>query len=399
MTISAPAAVRDQQSPAASRRLLIGIFALVGIVMATWGARMPAVRDSAHLGSGGLAIVLMAAAVGLVAGLQVGGRVAHRYGSSRLLAVPAVGFGLSLAVLGQCRSLATLSLAAAALGAGHGLLDVGANASAVNCQRAYGRPIMAGLHACYSLGALAGAAVASVSTSLSHGALFAVVGASTALAGAASLPAVRAASHLDAASSDDASAPAAREADKPVNDAAQTASRRVLWLLGALAAACLLCEGAAADWSAIHLRELGGSESVAAAAYAVYSAAMAAGRLCGDRLIARFTPSGVVRAGAAIAAIGLGCGVIADSVPMALIGWAALGVGLSTVVPSLITAAGSGGPRAVGMVATTGYLGLLAGPAAIGALASWSSLPVALLLPVVLAVVVATASRQALEPR
>ncbi|GAB7101690.1 hypothetical protein JCM4814A_00040 [Streptomyces phaeofaciens JCM 4814] len=65
--------------------------------------------------------------------------------------------------------------------------------------------------------------------------------------------------------------------------------------------------------------------------------------------------------------------------------------------PSLITAAGRGGPRAVGTVAATGYIGLLAGPAAIGALASILTLPTALVLPVALAAVVAATARRALE--
>ncbi|WP_406414673.1 hypothetical protein OG923_33280 (plasmid) [Streptomyces halstedii] len=47
----------------------------------------------------------------------------------------------------------------------------------------------------------------------------------------------------------------------------------------------------------------------------------------------------------------------------------------------------------------TGYLGLLAGPAAIGGLASLSTLPAAFTLPVVLAACVALTAHRALEQR
>jgi hypothetical protein len=47
----------------------------------------------------------------------------------------------------------------------------------------------------------------------------------------------------------------------------------------------------------------------------------------------------------------------------------------------------------------TGYLGLLAGPALVGALATVTTLSGALLLPVVLAAVVAVLSPRALENR
>ncbi|MEU9385894.1 MFS transporter, partial [Streptomyces sp. NPDC048279] len=66
-------------------------------------------------------------------------------------------------------------------------------------------------------------------------------------------------------------------------------------------------------------------------------------------------------------------------------------------IPSLITAAGRGGPRAVATVSVTGYAGLLAGPALIGALATLTALPHALLLPALLAAGVAALSRKALE--
>ncbi|MEU8934666.1 hypothetical protein AB0D30_32875 [Streptomyces sp. NPDC048409] len=54
------------------------------------------------------------------------------------------------------------------------------------------------------------------------------------------------------------------------------------------AAATLLGEGAAAGWAAVHLHDLGATAATNAAACAAYSTAMAAGRLAGDRLTARY---------------------------------------------------------------------------------------------------------------
>ncbi|CAL9363339.1 hypothetical protein SUDANB105_00714 [Streptomyces sp. enrichment culture] len=124
---------------------------------------------------------------------------------------------------------------------------------------------------------------------------------------------------------------------------------------------------------------------------------MALGRLTGDRLTAVFGAHTVVRAGALLAAAGLAAGALAASVPLALTGWAVFGLGLSTTVPSLITAAGVGGPKSVATVSVTGYFGLLAGPALIGALASTTNLRMALLLPALLAAAVAALSHRALE--
>jgi MFS family permease len=388
MTVIAPA--EQSAPPTGDRRLLLGVFAVMGLVMAVWGTRMPSVQRVANLGTGRLSLVLLGAAVGMVAGLQLGGRLADRHGPSRLLVVPAVVLGLALALLGQCRTLPTLIGAAVVFGLAHGLLDVGCNVSAVHCEIAFRRSIMSGLHAAYSIGALCGAVLAAVTTWMSHEVLFAMVGALTVLAAVTAVPAVRATS-LD-------HAPVRPEAVPDEAKPAQT-SHASVWLLGALAAACLLAEGAAADWSAVHLHSLHSSEATAAAAYALYSAAMAAARLAGDRLTGRYGAPALVRAGATLAAAGLGAALIAGSAPAALLGWMALGAGLSTAMPALITAAGRGGPRAVGTVTTIGYLGLLAGPAAIGAIASLTGLTTALALLVVMTATVAVVSHRALESR
>ncbi|MGJ5751579.1 hypothetical protein [Streptomyces puniciscabiei] len=366
-----------------SRRLLTGYFAGLGVVMAVWGARMPAVQQTAHLSTADLALVLLTAALGMVTGLQTGGWLARPHRLPALLTTGAVALAGCLALLGQCRTLPSLLVAAWAFGTAHGVADVAANSAAVRCQNAAGRPIMSGLHAAYSLGALGGAALAAATAHTPHRVLFLTTGLSLAGLALAVTPVTRSLSGTDR--------PPAPAGAQP------RLSARTLVLLGALAAASLLGEGAAADWAAVHLHSLGAPAAVSAAAFALYSAAMAAGRLAGDRLTQAFSAPTIVRAGALLAAAGLATGVLAATVPLALAGWTALGLGLSITVPCLITAAGVGGPRAVATVAVIGYLGLLAGPALIGALASLTTLPTALLLPALLAAAVAALSHRALE--
>ncbi|MFF0201892.1 MFS transporter [Streptomyces sp. NPDC005017] len=372
-----------------SRRLLTGYFAGLGAVMAVWGARMPAVQQAAGLSNADLALVLLTAALGMVAGLQTGGHLARPTRLPALLTSGAIGLAACLAALGACRSLDTLLAVAFVFGTAHGVLDVAANAAAVRCQNAHGRPIMAGLHASYSLGALAGAAVAAATAHTPHTLLFAGVGATATAAACATTRATRC---LAAPGLEPVPGPGT-----PSPDEHGGLSRPRLWLLGALAAATLLGEGAAADWAAVHLHSLDATAATSAAAFALYSAAMAVGRLAGDRLTTRFGAATVVRIGAALAALGLTTGLAGSTITFALLGWAVFGLGLSVTIPSLITAAGIGGPRAVATVAVTGYVGLLAGPALIGALATHTALPTALLLPAFLAAAVAALSRKALE--
>lgn len=377
-------------APIHGRRLLTGYFAALGVVMAVWGARMPAVQQAADLSTAGLALVLLAAAVGMVIGLHVGGRLAAPAREPLLLTSGAVGLAAALAVIGVCRTPLTLALGAFVFGIAHGVLDVALNAAAVRCQDRLGRFIMSSLHAAYSLGALGGAGLAALSAHTSHTWLFAVTGLAVASAAVTTAPVARTLGMLEPTT------PATSRRSPDPKDSPGLPRAR-LWLLGALAAACLLGEGAAADWAAVHLHSLDASTAVSAAAFALYSASMVAGRIAGDRLIAHFGAPMVVRIGAVLAAAGLTAGLALATVPAALAGWAALGLGLSVTIPSLITAAGRGGPRAVATVSVTGYAGLLAGPALIGALATLTALPHALLLPALLAAAVAALSRKALE--
>ncbi|MFI5795940.1 MFS transporter [Streptomyces sp. NPDC051677] len=371
-----------------SRGLLTGYFLGLGVVMAIWGARMPAVQQAAHLNTAHLALVLLAAALGMVAGLQAGGRLAQPERLPALLTSGAAGLAGCLALLGRCDSLPSLLTAALAFGIAHGVLDVAVNSAAVRCQNAAGRPIMSSLHAAYSIGALVGAALAAVTAHIAHNTLFLATGLALTCAALAAAPAT-----LSLNGTDQPAAPAG----PGQSEARPAVSSGKLWLLGALAASCLLGEGAAADWAAVHLHSLDASTAVSAAAFALYSAAMATGRLTGDRLTTAFGTPSVVRVGAILAGTGLATGVVTASTPLALAGWALFGLGLSITVPCLITAAGVGGPRAVATVAVTGYLGLLAGPALIGALATVTTLSTALLLPALLAAAVAALSHRALE--
>ncbi|MCT7356427.1 MFS transporter, partial [Streptomyces sp. 15-116A] len=167
---------RTDASVRRSRVLLTGYFLGLGVVMAVWGARMPAVQHAAHLTTAGLSLVLLAAAVGMVAGLQAGGRLARPDRLSLLLIGGAVALAAALALLGQCRTLASLLAAALAFGAAHGVLDVAANTAAVRCQNATDRPVMSSLHAAYSIGALGGAALAAATARTAHSALFLATG-------------------------------------------------------------------------------------------------------------------------------------------------------------------------------------------------------------------------------
>jgi MFS family permease len=370
-------------------------FLLPGVTLATWTARIPAIKVRLDLNDGTLSIGLLAVGVGAILSMQVVGRFIDRHGSAAAM-VPC-GALLAIAMIGPgfAGNLAELVLALLVVGVGYGLLDVAMNAQAVQVERAYRRPIMASFHAMYSIGGLAGALYGSLlaRAGVGPGPTFLAIGLPMAvvvlLAGCWLLP-------PDSA----AVAGKARDLDRPGTTARWAGH---VFFLGVLGMFCMLDEGSAADWSSVYLHDsLHASAALAPLAYGMFSVAMAFGRMIGDRLVARIGRVTVVRCGAALAAAGLGTGLLVGTPVAGIVGFGLLGAGLSCIIPQLFTTAGNWDPRRSGrlvaQVSSLSYLGLLVGPVVIGPVANVTGLPIALAVPVFLAFLVAL-SANAVRPQ
>ncbi len=105
---------------------------------------------------------------------------------------------------------------------------------------------------------------------------------------------------------------------------------------------------------------------------------MGTGRLATDALWTRWGAVGLLRRSGALAAVGFAAGLIAGTVPAVIAGFAALGLGLAGVVPTLFRSGADepGVPTgpALAAVSSLGYLGFLAGPPLVGAVAQLTSL-------------------------
>ncbi|MFU9034709.1 MULTISPECIES: MFS transporter [Streptomyces] len=341
-------------------------FILCGTTMGTWVVHIPAIEGRvgiSHATLGGLLVLL---GVGAFLGMQAAGRLTDRLGAR--IVVPATGVlcSAALALPGLPRDPWTLAGALLVFGFCNGCLDVSMNAHAVHVEKAYGRPVMSAFHATFSVGgvlaSLVGAATASAGLSPAAGmAAMGALGIVIALVTAgALLPATPTAADTDWV----------EEAEQAPAAERRRSSGRI-WLLAALALMVMLCEGAANDWSALHLKDiLGAPASTAAFAYGTFGATMTIGRLLADRLVARFGSMAILRHGATAAAVGITIVALSPWMWAAFAGWALFGLGLSGCVPQLFSAAGHADPSAAGAnvsrVAGLGYVGMLAGPAVIG---------------------------------
>ncbi|MBB5084774.1 MFS transporter [Nonomuraea endophytica] len=360
-------------------------FVLCGALMGTWVVHIPAIEERvgiSHATLGGLLVLL---GLGAVLGMQVTGRLTDRLGTRVVVPASGVLCGAALVLPGLSDSPWMLAGALLVFGFCNGCLDVSMNAHAVHVEKAYQRPVMSAFHATFSVGGVlaalvaAGAAGTGLSTAVTLGAVGALGIVVALIAARGLLPGTRAAG--------EDTAPAAKRRGKP----------RQIWILAGLALMVMLCEGAANDWSALHLKDvLGVPASVAAFGYGTFAAAMTVGRLLADRVSARFGSMAALRYGSATAAVGITIVALTPWTGGAFAGWALFGLGLSGCVPQLFSAAGHADPAAAGAnvsrVAGLGYLGMLAGPAVIGWLTHLTALNHTFLLLSLLCVTTAAAA-------
>ena len=381
-----------------ARVALLVYFGMFGLADGVWLARLPAVKEHLGLSDARLGVALLAAPAGLVVVAAFADRLIDRFGSARPTAAGAVAISLLPIGLGLANSMAALMAVLLVYGMAGGMTDVAINAQAVRVERGYRRPIINSFHACFSFGGLLGALLGGLFAWAGIGAAptFAAAGVPMAVVAVlarrrllhgseAGDPAVRPAMDGDLAAQGTAGQEAAGQG---------AAGRRYavalrIAALGLLALCSLLGEGAAGSWSAVYLRDnLGTSAAFAALGYAAFSVTMAAGRLTGDRLAARFGPGRLVTGCGVVAGIGLAGALIGNSPALGLVGFALFGAGLSSTFPQLLSTAGnirtSRSGTGIARVAGAGYLGLLIGPVLIGSFAGLVGLRLALGIPVIL---------------
>jgi MFS family permease len=337
------------------------------------------VQTAASVTDAELGLALLMVGLGALLSMRVTGALIDRHGGVVLpIAMglfAAAGFLPALAV-----SPVTLGAALFAVGVTSGAVDVAVNAAGVDEEIASSRPVMNLAHACFS-GSVVVASVASGALRAAGAGPGQILGLVFLVIAAVALFPLRA-----------RGAPHVRAAAPPRG---WTWPPLVLLGLGALCGIAFVVENAWQTWSAVQLEKtLGAAPGVSAAAPAVFAGAAMAGRLGGNFVAERAARHALVAFGAVVAALGSAVAALVPWPALALAGVALAGLGTSVCAPTIISMAGAwAGPEAraaaVSTVTTVAYLGFLLGPPAVGLAASATTLPTALALVALLALLLA----------
>lgn len=359
-------------------------FAALGMLGGAWGVHIPSLKARYALDEATLSLVLLTIALGALSALFFAGRAIARIGARRATVVSALLMSTTLALALFWPSLPWLLPAMLLFGAAMSVFDVAINAEGSVLESLSGRAVMGSLHGMFSLGGMAGAALAALLLRLEVAPALQLAGIAAAVA-LLVLGASR--GMLDA------------HPDAGADAAHFVWPRGALLLIGLLIFAGMIAEGAMYDWSVLYLQqELGLPQAQAGLGFAVFSLAMALSRFGGDALRTRVSERRLLTGGATLAAVAMLLVLLLRHPGVALVGFVLVGAGLALVAPILYNAAtrvpGVSPAAAIAAVSSVGYAGFLIGPPLVGFVAHVSSLSVAMGLVVLAAAALALGARR-----
>ncbi len=336
-------------------------FFAAGFVMACCAPLFPFFKANVGADKAEFGILLLCLGLGSIIAMPATGVLAARRGARPLILWGGFGLIVMLPLLALAGSTLILGVVLFIFGASLGTIDVAMNVHGAEVEGIEKRPLMSNFHAHWSIGGFFGAGLVTLLLSFSV-----PVPVCAALGAATALVAMMVARPRFLSVAGRESEPFAMP-------------RGIVFLLAVLAGIVFLVEGAVLDWGALLLidRELALAEN-AGVGYILFSVAMLVARLTGDRLVAMIGGFATLVLGGLITMAGISTVLVSTFAPFAFMGFILIGLGAANLVPVLFSAAGRQTIMppgiAIAAVTTTGYAGILIGPAAIGFISNATSL-------------------------
>jgi len=371
-------------------------FIINGTVIGALYARIPDIKEQLDISNSALGIALLCLPLGLLFGLGFSGKQSAKRGSAPVTYYSTYALAIALLIVGPVINYYTFCLTFVLFGACLATQDVAMNSHAIVLEHEADKRYMSTFHATFSMGALAGGLLggffAQQKTTIMWQCAF--------IAMLIFLANFFVRNMFLSADLDKHAVEGKKKIKRP----------KIFIIVGLLGTCAAIGEGSAGDWGAILARDtFNATPFISTLPYICFSAAMVIGRLFGDRLATKYGPMNLIIGGGSIAGIGLGGGLLVGGIAGVVFGWFAAGIGLSIVVPMLFTQAGEiaktrfegqfAPSEGVAIVSGIAYFGFLVGPPILGFLGDAIGLRWALMVPAILALIMAFGAKPVLSPK
>lgn len=377
------------ENPRRKNRIAVGaIFFLHGLCFASWASRIPTIQETLQLSASTLGVVLFALPAGFFASLPFAGWLTGLLGSRKVVTISAALYILALISIGLSPTFIALIISLVAFGFFANMLNISINTQAVLVEQLFAKKLMASFHGLWSLAGFAGAAFGAwmIARNISPFVHYIFIG----IAFLIVVP-ICAFNLIHKKDIVNEKRPLFAMPDK------------ALIGLGVIAFCSMMAEGAMFDWSGIYFAEIVNvSPELTGLGYTTFMIAMAGMRFIADAIASKFGLIRILQLSGTLTTAGLLLSVALPEITTALAGFFFIGLGVSSVVPMVYSAAGKSRTMSAGTaltaVSSLGFMGLLIGPPLIGIIAEATNLRISFLtLSLMSLLVVALSSRMPVD--
>ncbi|WP_417352806.1 MFS transporter [Flavobacterium alkalisoli] len=333
----------------------------MGLCFATWASRIPDIKTSLGLSEADLGTVLFAIPFGQLFIMPFSGRLASKYGSHKTAVIGISLYVISLTTLGLGTERWHLLLALFFFGMCSNLTNISVNTQGIYAEGLYKRAIMSSFHGAWSIAGFTGAVISLGMTALHLSPLvhFIIVSSVLLIVVATNFKYL------------------VRVKNKPTEQTKKKGFPKLnptLMWLGVIGFCCMLSEGIMFDWSGVYFKDVvKAPASLVVLGYTSFMLMMATGRFLGDRVVQRFGRKKVLQVSGCLISAGLLSAVLLPYIVTAALSFMLVGIGVSTIVPTVYSLAGRtpdiAPSIALTMVSSISFLGFMLGPPVIGYIA------------------------------
>lgn len=332
----------------------------MGLCFATWASRIPDIKSALHLGEGELGTILFALPLGQLVIMPFSGKLVTRFGSHRILIISLLFYAFSLTNIGLASQTWQLLAGLFVFGIFGNLANIAVNTQGVYTEVLFKKTIMSSFHGMWSFagftGALVGLGMLALELTPYHH--FLIVGGIVLLMVALNFKFLI----------------KAKETIKAKKKKSFTKPDSALIWLGVIGFCGMASEGVMFDWSGVYFKDvIKAPGALVILGYTSFMIMMAGGRFIGDGLILKFGRKKVMQISGLMISTGLFVSVFFPYIIPCTFAFMLVGLGVSTIVPTIYSLAGKNPTvppgEALTIVSSVSFLGFLLGPPVIGYIA------------------------------
>jgi MFS family permease len=331
----------------------------MGLMFSSWASRIPDIKTTLHLNDALFGTILFAMPAAQFLMMTFSGKLVTRFGSRKVLLFALPVYSICLSNIGLVKEGWQLAIALFLFGLAGNLCNISINTQGVAAERVYQRPIMASFHGGWSIAGFTGALIGLTMINLKivpfwHFVTVILIVWIMIWFNHQYLVKGKPAVHPDE--------PRRKFFNRP---------DKALVQLGIIGFCSMASEGAMFDWSGLYFKDVVlAPPSLVIIGYTSFMIMMASGRFLADFVTSKIGRKRLLQICGIMISTGLYTAVLFPYLITSTIAFMLVGLGVSSIVPSVYSAAGRHAKVPPGIalatVASVSFLGFLMGPPMIG---------------------------------